>query len=247
MKKFLMAVAIIVVMTTMAHGQQVVLAPGRVPGVEGYLPVVVAGDGNQTTLLVRGPAGTAKKVGFDLFDQDGQASQLLVNGEPAVLFVAVTNPMTGKVVTELTWSGQFKVVWVKVTQPLNINGVPETSVSMALQKVIGAGVVPFAADLAPVEATKVATFYGGKRTGLAFCNPNDTTVTISITREGAEVVTKNLAPKAQVSLFLGELFSKFSSGVEFIRIDSSLPVAVMPLVTDGENFFTLSVDRVRGN
>ncbi|KKR73356.1 MAG: hypothetical protein UU17_C0037G0001, partial [Candidatus Nomurabacteria bacterium GW2011_GWA1_40_8] len=192
MKKFLMAVAIIVVMTTMAHGQQVVLAPGRVPGVEGYLPVVVAGDGNQTTLLVRGPAGTAKKVGFDLFDQDGQASQLLVNGEPAVLFVAVTNPMTGKVVTELTWSGQFKVVWVKVTQPLNINGVPETSVSMALQKVIGAGVVPFAADLAPVEATKVATFYGGKRTGLAFCNPNDTTVTISITREGAEGVTKNL-------------------------------------------------------
>lgn len=231
MKKGLLVAFAILLVPTLAYGQSVV-APGGVPGKTTYLPQMVVGDGWLTSIFMSNPTSERRQVRVEWFGQDGDAFLQLYDGRLTIVGTYVTNLSENRLdySRSLTsMDGSLKGGWLKFTQPVNTWGIEETAVSVVFQHVsVDAQVVDASKKLTPVEASRTAAFFGSNSLGLAFCNPNDTPVTVTLTRKSGRTITVSLPPRGQVARFVNELLGEFASE-ELIELSASAPVAVMPL------------------
>jgi hypothetical protein len=199
-----------------------------------------AGGQDQVTFVFKNLSSTDwNRVGVDWYDGNSQPINLLLklgNGNSAIaggLQASLPPGWNGGEVDVLSSpDGKFKTSWLRFWGPTDSFGKPQTSVSVAFQRVMPDGsVAPISYDLVPVMAAPRAAFYGNSsNTGVAICNPGDTTTTVTITRKDGEGVTVSLSipPDGQVACFLGELLGEFVR-TDLVEIVSDFPVAVMPL------------------
>jgi len=195
----------------------------------------------RTTFVIFNLSQSAANVDFTIRKPDGTAFPLTVSGKGSTQGTfSHSLPAGGSVFLQTDGSGPLSVgsAQLSSTAPVGVSAIFTLYSAGAFQTEAGVGNSPTRTDFTlPVDQTTTFT------TGVAFFNPGDAPVTVSVRlldpagNRLAESIPLELAPKSQTARFVSELFSGQTGTRGSLAVRSSGEIAA---VTLRQNFPPLS-------
>jgi len=212
-----------------------------------YFPQVADGGGYRTNFVLVNPGATTTAARLEFFQDDGTPLGLSIGGSTKTFAdVLLSAKGAAHLLTDGT-GAVTKAGWVRVTSPVAIGGsaIFQTLGGARIASEAGVSSSPFG-----LHFTGYVSSVGDTWSGLAICNPNSTSVTITLklrdtSGQVAATTSFNLNPLGHVAQFSWQWFGNGFSGFEgTLELVATGPVSAVALRYDNSQhdvFATLPV------